>query len=88
MPDPALPPPEPAAAAPAPPMTLEQLKAAQAEEYGQHVAVTAIEHDGVRAYNRGDPVPASNVKRHGYEAAGLTAKVGTKAAKAALGQEF
>lgn len=48
--------------------------AAQAEEYGQYVATQVITHDGVRAYNPGDAVPASNVKRHGYLKQGLVEK--------------
>jgi len=89
MPDPAVPPAAPPAAAPADPaMTLEELRAAQRKEYSQYVAVSAIEHAGVRAYNPGDPVPASNVDKHGYLDAGLVAKAGTKAAKAATGQEI
>lgn len=46
----------------------------------EYVATQAIHHGGARAYNPGDPVPAANVKLHGYDKDGLVAKVGTKAA--------
>ena len=59
----------------------------QEAEYGTWVAVAAIDHGVVRAYNIGDPVPASNVVAHGYDTDGLVAKRGTKAANAALGLE-
>lgn len=64
----------------------EALRKAQADEWGQFVAVAPIDYDGVRAYNTGDPVPATNVRLHGYEAAGLVAKTSTKAAAAAVEQ--
>jgi hypothetical protein len=41
---------------------------AQRTEYGTYVANRPIDHNGVRAYNTGDPVPVSNVKAHGYDA--------------------
>jgi len=50
-------------------------RAKQAAEYGTYVAVVPIYHDGARAYNAGDPVPVSNVKRHGYLAQGLVCEV-------------
>lgn len=40
---------------------------AQRTEYGTYVANRPIDVDGARAYNTGDPVPASNVDRHGYD---------------------
>ncbi len=46
---------------------VEELRAAQKAEYGQFRALLPIFHDGARAYNPGDPVPASNVELHGYE---------------------
>lgn len=55
---------------------------AQAKEYATFVAVSPIFHNGARAYNPGDPVPASNVEAYGYEADGLVAKSSTKAAQA------
>jgi len=45
--------------------------AAQAAEYGTYVATRTIYYEGVRAYNEGDPVPVSNVERHGYLEQGL-----------------
>lgn len=48
--------------------------AKQAKEYGTYVAVEPIDVDGARAYNAGDPVPVSNVERHGYLKAGLVEK--------------
>jgi hypothetical protein len=45
----------------------------------QYVALVAIDHGNARAYNPGDPVPAANVKLHGY-GKDQVAKVGTKAA--------
>ncbi|GAC1610339.1 MAG: hypothetical protein NVS3B26_16560 [Mycobacteriales bacterium] len=65
-----------------PATTVEQLIAAQQKEYSQFVAVQAITHDGALAYLPGHAVPASNVAAYGYEADGLVAKVGTKAAAA------
>jgi hypothetical protein len=49
----------------------EDFAAAQAAEYSQFVAVAAIDYGGARAFNIGDPVPASNVALHGYLDAGL-----------------
>jgi hypothetical protein len=40
---------------------------AQRTEYGTYVANRPIDVDGARAYNVGDPVPVSNVERHGYD---------------------
>lgn len=64
----------------------EALRKAQSEEWGQFVAVAPIDYDGVRAYNVGDPVPATNVQQYGYLADGLVAKTSTKAAAAAVEQ--
>jgi len=50
--------------------TAEEYAARQTAEYSKFVAAVAINHDGVRAYNIGDPVPASNVDAHGYLDAG------------------
>lgn len=49
-------------------------RSARAAEWGQYVAKAPIFHDGVRAYNEGDPVPADNVKRYGYLTQGLVEK--------------
>lgn len=40
---------------------------AQQTEYGTYVANRPIDVNGARAYNVGDPVPVSNVERHGYD---------------------
>lgn len=40
------------------------------KEYGQWVATEPIFYDGARAFNEGDPVPAANVRRHGYDKTG------------------
>jgi hypothetical protein len=65
-----------------PAVQAESFRNAQAEEYGQWVAVDAIYEGTALAYNAGDPVPVSNVKRNGYDRLGLVAKVGTAKAKA------
>lgn len=49
--------------------------ASQAKEYGTFVATQPIDAGGVRAYNEGDPVPVSNVERHGYERLGWVKRV-------------
>ena len=67
---------------PASPATVEELRAAQAKEYGQWVALGPIALDGVRAFNTGDPVPASHVDG-GIVARKLVAKPSTKAGQAA-----
>lgn len=56
------------------PSDVEDFAATQAAEYAAFVAVEPITHDGARAYNPGDPVPASNVAKHGYLEAGLVRK--------------
>jgi hypothetical protein len=66
------------------PATAEAHRAAAVKEYGQFVAIAPIDHDGVRAYNVGDPVPASNVERWHYVEQGVVSKVGTKGAEAAV----
>lgn len=44
------------------PATAEELRSAQAKEYGQYVALSPIYIGGARAFNAGDPVPASHVE--------------------------
>lgn len=44
-------------------MTVEELAAAQAAEYGEYVADGPIVLGGARAFNDGDPVPKSHVER-------------------------
>lgn len=61
----------------------EDRRAEQIKEWDTFVATAPIDFDLVRAYNVGDPVPASNVERHGYLEAGLVARVGTIAAEQA-----
>jgi len=53
---------------------VEDFAAAQAAEYAAYVATETILVDGSRAYNVGDPVPASNVERHDYLALGVVRK--------------
>ena len=53
---------------------VEDFAAAQAAEYATFVATEPILVDGARAYNVGDPVPASNVERHSYLQQGLVRK--------------
>jgi hypothetical protein len=56
-------------------------RAEQEQEYGTYIAIAPIQFNGALAFNPGDPVPASNVKRYNYEADGYVAKVTTKAAQ-------
>jgi hypothetical protein len=53
---------------------VEDFAAAQEAEYATYVATEPILVDGARAYNAGDPVPASNVKTHGYLQLGVVRK--------------
>jgi hypothetical protein len=46
----------------------------------EFVALQQIDHNGVRAYNPGDLVPAANVEAHGYTSEQV-AKRSSKAAK-------
>lgn len=66
------------------PTTAEQQRAAVREEYGQYVAIQPIDHDGVRAYNTGDPVPAANVVRWKYLEQGLVSHTESSEAGDAL----
>lgn len=61
---------------------LDDYKAAIEAEYGQFVAVAPIFHDGVRAYNPGSRVPASNVALYGYDKDGLVEAVDSSPAAA------
>lgn len=45
------------------PATAEELRAAQQSEYGTYVAKEQITIGGAVAFNAGDPVPVSHVKR-------------------------
>jgi len=66
------------------PATAEELREAQAKEYGQYVAVSAIDINGVRAFNEGDAVPVSHVENKVVRA-DQVAKVTTKAGREAAG---
>jgi len=45
------------------PSTTEEQREAQEAEYGRYRANQAINIDGARAFNPGDPVPTSHVTR-------------------------
>ena len=45
------------------PQSIDEYKTAQAAEWGKYVAAEPIDIDGVRAFNPGNPVPASHVER-------------------------
>lgn len=66
-------------------MTDEELRKAQEAEYGTYVATQPIDINGARAFNIGDPVPASHVSR-GVVPDDAVAKASTKAGKAAAEQ--
>jgi hypothetical protein len=61
------------------PEDVEQLRSAQAAEYGTWVATASISVNGTPAYNAGDPVPVSNVQKFKYDEQGLVSKITTKA---------
>lgn len=63
----------------------EELRQAQAAEYGTYVATKPIDIRGARAFNVGDPVPVSHVER-GVVSEESVAKVTTKAGKAAAAE--
>jgi len=65
----------------------ESYVAAQAKEYGTYVAKETIFFDGARAFNAGDPVPASHVEQYGYDKDGLVEKVKQPASPAASNTE-
>lgn len=65
---------------------VESFRSEQEAEYGEYIAVEAIDVDGVRAFNAGDPVPKSHVTR-GVVDKSAVARRDTKAAKAVTGQE-
>ena len=67
-------------------VTAEQYAQALADEYSTYVAVTAIDIDGARAFNVGDPVPVSHVERDGAPVRqDQVKKVTTKAGREAAG---
>jgi hypothetical protein len=68
------------------PTTVAELKAAIESEYGTYVATQTIHIGGARAFNVGDPVPVSHVKR-GVVSAEQVAKATTKSGRAAAGND-
>lgn len=69
-----------------PPTTAAEFREALGDEYGQFVAVVAININGSRAFNVGDPVPKSHVERGVVEAEQVS-KITTKAGQAAVTKE-
>lgn len=67
-----------------PELTLEEYRRAQEAEWSTYVATEAIDINGGRAFNPGDPVPASHVES-GVVSTGQVAKTSTKAGRAAAG---
>ena len=57
------------------PADVQEYRDAHAKEYGQYVANQQIYVGSALAYDVGHPVPASNVKLHGYDKNGLVDKV-------------
>lgn len=72
---------QPVATPVATPEEVKSFRQQQVEEWGTWVAVQQITFNGALAYNPGDPVPASNVSRHGYDSKGLVARVGSAPAR-------
>ena len=69
------------------PMTAQQYRDAQVAEYGTYVALSPIDINGARAFNVGDPVPASHVERGvvlDEQVAKTTTKAGREAAAAVV----
>lgn len=64
------------------PTTAPELEAAIAREYGSFVATQPIDINGARAFNTGDPVPASHVA-NGVVRDDQVAKTTTKAGREA-----
>lgn len=64
------------------PKTVEELRKEQEAEWAAYVAQAPIYVDGVRAFNRGDAVPTSQVEERGYVDEGLVVKRSTKAGQA------
>lgn len=64
-------------------LTVDELDAVQAIEYGTWVAVEDISIGTALAYGVGHPVPVTNVAAHGYDTAGLVARVADVLATAA-----
>lgn len=68
------------------PASADDARKATEAEYGQYVATEAIDINGVRAFNEGDPVPVSHVER-GVVQSYQVAKRNTKAAARATGAD-
>jgi hypothetical protein len=64
----------------------EAFRAKQEAEYGEYVAVEAVNIGGARAFNPGDPVPKGHVDS-GVVTKDQVARRSTKAAQAVTGQE-
>jgi hypothetical protein len=75
---------QPVATPVATPEEVKSFRQQQVEEWGTWVAVQQITFNGALAYNPGDPVPASNVSKHGYDSKGLVARVGSAPARDVL----
>ncbi len=71
---------------PAAPATVEELREAQALEFGKFVAKGPIDINGARAFNAGDPVPVSHVER-GVVSKGDVVGATTKAASAVTSEK-
>ncbi len=69
----------PAFSDPAEAAAFARYRQAQAEEYGTWVAAQDIWEGTALAYRTGNPVPRSNVERHGYDQRGLVVRQGTVA---------
>jgi hypothetical protein len=77
---------EKSAAAPiATPDEVAKLAEAQDAEYGTFIAAAPIAFNGANAYNAGDIVPVSNVKKYGYDTTGQVVKIGSAAAQKIVG---
>jgi hypothetical protein len=63
------------------PITAAQFREVQGDEYGTYVAAQTIFIEGARAFNEGDPVPASHVDR-GVVSEDQVKSITTKAGKA------
>lgn len=66
------------------PPELQEAEQAQIDEWGEWVATQDIYFGGVRALNKGDAVPKSNVELYKYDQLGWVARRTTKAAAQAL----
>jgi hypothetical protein len=67
--------------------TVDDYVKAQKAEWGTYVATTPIDIHGARAFNTGDPVPASHVT-NGVVSSDSVAKTTTKAAQAATEEKI